>query len=449
MDTRTRIDPLTLPEIVDIIIPFLDRMQWLSRAAVVCRAWNQLYTPVLWRGMDIDREDNTPCDFGRQGIHVRQLRLGSFEDPHFDLIALFCPNIESLSVRYCNVTMETVAPYLRTLVPRLKRLELVSAMDSTDEFGSALAAGLSHGGDGGGSALEELELRCLRYGAEYDGLSVGTLVGIPDAYPGLKKIELNFIRILSLVTATENGCPLVPSEEEMATTTLAARMGNQDGGRGLQDDRFVKTHSALTYLFLGAAEIEHSTFVQLLRKTPRLVSLLIDSNKHFTGSVLDAFPTLYPELIHLTIIACSLDDQSLQHLALTQGDTLLDLTLCYCKQVTDSGVMAILSHCHRLISLSLSENPTVTVAIMMEDGLAERWSCYKTLRRLNIHQLGNINPWFPYARNDPRFERAQEALQKIQKRVRMLAKLEELGLFAHSSDVDLIRGYLGSGEGSG
>ncbi|KAF9082096.1 hypothetical protein BGX29_004088 [Mortierella sp. GBA35] len=304
MDTRTRIDPLTLPEIVDIIIPFLDRMQWLSRAAVVCRAWNQLYTPVLWREMDIDREDNTPCDFGRQGIHVRQLRLGSFEDPHFDLIALFCPNIESLSVRYCNVTMETLAPYLRTLVPRLKRLELVSAMDSTDEFGSALAAGLSHGGDGGGSALEELELRCLRYGAEYDGLSVGTLVGIPDAYPGLKKIELNFIRILSLVTATENGCPLVPSEEEMATTTLAARMGNQDGGRGLQDDRFVKTHSALTHLFLGASEIKDSTFVQLLRKTPRLISLLIDSNKHFTGSFLDAFPTLYPELIHLIIIAC-------------------------------------------------------------------------------------------------------------------------------------------------
>ncbi|KAF9079692.1 hypothetical protein BGX23_003430, partial [Mortierella sp. AD031] len=125
MEATTRIDPLTLPEIVDIIIPFLDKKRFLTQAAVVCKAWNQLYTPILWRDMGIVRlGSNTILNFERQGIHVRQLQLVNLENRNFDLVAPFCPNVDDLTLWYCSITLERLAPYLRTLAPKLKRLQL-------------------------------------------------------------------------------------------------------------------------------------------------------------------------------------------------------------------------------------------------------------------------------------------------------------------------------------
>ncbi|KAF9082324.1 hypothetical protein BGX29_003944, partial [Mortierella sp. GBA35] len=443
MDTITRIDPLTLPEIVDIIAPFLDRKQSLASAARVCKAWNRLYTPHLWRKLSIGSRDSAALNFARHGTHVRQLYLDTLEDSDFDLIAPFCPNIESLALILCKITLERLASYLRTLAPRLKRLRVKTAMACADKLISVLGAESPHqdGGANGGSALEDLRLVFDLFRGELVEISLDALMGLLEARPGLKKISIKWASIRDADAMSSNNRSLGSSMD------VAMPMAEElDDGRGLQDNGFVETQSALTHLSFLAAEIEERTLVRLLGKTPRLASLHIHSNDFLTGDFLTALPTLCPELTHLTmemcrsipgsaymrlfqssssspghrtlhleflrLELCNLDDQSLQYLASTQGDTLLELDLRYCKNVTDSGVMAMLSGCHRLTSLSIYGTSNVSVAIMMEDGPAERWSCYKSLKRLEIHGLGVVELPSRHAEDDPRIEQNREAFRK-------------------------------------
>ncbi|KAF9086894.1 hypothetical protein BGX23_008521, partial [Mortierella sp. AD031] len=368
MDTITRIDPLTLPEIVDIIAPFLDRKQSLASAARVCKAWNRLYTPHLWRKLSIGSRDSAALNFARHGTHVRQLYLDTLEDSDFDLIAPFCPNIESLALILCKITLERLASYLRTLAPRLKRLRVKTAMACADKLISVLGAESPHqdGGANGGSALEDLRLVFDLFRGELVEISLDALMGLLEALPGLKKISIKWASIRDADAMSSNNRSLGSSMD------VAMPMAEElDDGRGLQDNGFVEAQSALTHLSFLAAEIEERTLVRLLGKTPRLASLHIHSNDFLTGDFLTALPTLCPELTHLTmemcrsipgsaymrlfqssssspghrtlrleflrLELCNLDDQSLQYLASTQGDTLLELDLRYCKNVTDSG----------------------------------------------------------------------------------------------------------------
>ncbi|KAG0212125.1 hypothetical protein BGX33_003896 [Mortierella sp. NVP41] len=381
METKTHIGPLTLPDIVDSIIPFLDKKRFLARAAVVCRAWNQLYTPNLWRDTHIYQYCNKPIpSFKRQGIHVRQLSLGSLEDSHFNFIVPYCPNVERLNLWRSGVSFDRLNRYLGTYGARLKRfqLEVAEGPDQSSWYPppsswlgvlvSTLAAHGQHTGYGGGPALEELVLRFGYYEDQME-LSLDTLEGLLEACPSLKKITLNDFQILDFDDPTDNG-------------------------------RTLGSSSTLTKLTLRLMELD--------------------------------------DMILARLLDCDLDDQALQHLASTQGDTLLELTLCYSQDVTDSGVMAILSSCRHLTSLFLNGIPAVTMAIMMENGPAERWSCYKSLRRLEIQGLGVVDLSSEIAVDDPRIEENREAFRKMQKWVRMLPNLQELTV-----NEELIQGFLG------
>ncbi|KAF9092145.1 hypothetical protein BGX29_010592 [Mortierella sp. GBA35] len=140
---------------------------------------------------------------------------------------------------------------------------------------------------------------------------------------------------------------------------------------------------------------------------------------------------------------CMLDDQSLEKLAWSQAETRGSLTLRKCSRVTDSGITTILSHCHRLASLSLLQNSTVTVGVMMEEGPAYRWSCYKSLKRLEIRVLGVVRLPLPHAEDDPRVEQNRESFRRIRKRVRMLTTLRELCVSVYGTDEELVRGFWG------
>ncbi|KAF9129722.1 hypothetical protein BGW39_003866 [Mortierella sp. 14UC] len=94
---------------------------------------------------------------------------------------------------------------------------------------------------------------------------------------------------------------------------------------------------------------------------------------------------------------------------------------------------------HRLYELGLLDNPAVTVAIMSDENndndselftgsVSERQSrsCYKTLKRLDIRELGVVDLGNSYAADDPRIEQNREAFRRIRRRVRMLPALKNL-----------------------
>ncbi|KAF9092144.1 hypothetical protein BGX29_010591 [Mortierella sp. GBA35] len=278
METKARIDPLTLPDIVGSIVPFLDKKRFLAQAAVVCKAWNQLYILILWRDMGT-------------------VRLGNNTILNFDL-----------SVRYCGITLERLAPYLGTLAPKLKRLQLEAiAVNRRNELVSAIGVEPPHeeGGIDGGPPLEELRPMFSHYPGQVvtPALSLDTLVELLEARPGLKKIDLGNTSIINSATTTNNDHPLGSLEDVVMPTTMA--MEELDGGRGLQNNRVVGTQSALTHLSLSCVYIDDKALVLLLEKTPRLNSLDIDSNHSLRGHFLDPLPTLCPELTHFSMDSCT------------------------------------------------------------------------------------------------------------------------------------------------
>ncbi|KAF9086892.1 hypothetical protein BGX23_008519 [Mortierella sp. AD031] len=486
MEANTHIDPLTLPDIVHNIVPFFDGKQSLAHAALVCKEWNRIYTPYLWRNTDIHKKhDNAILNFERHGVHVRHLRLGSFEDSHFDLVAPFCPHVDRLDLWNTRVSFGRLVAYLRTNGPGLKRFQLnaAHALDRPergitvhlDELVSLLATGAHRAGNGGspgtgGPALEELELRfCI--GSSID-LCLDTLEELLGAC---------LVQILHPVPTANNDGRSAGLADPVTTTTAAATAvkEKQEVGNGLQDDGLVGSQSALTSLSLRGMNLDDRILLRLLERTPRLTSLALVFIRHLNGDFLDVLPSLCPELTRLNISSCKdipssvfarffqtlsspehhslaleylhlqhckVDDQSLHHLASTQCDTLLELTLRCCLHVTDSGVVAILSGCRRLTSLSLFGTPAVTVAIMMEDSPAERWSCYKSLERLRIRGLGVTEIRHRYWNDDTRIEQNPEAFQKIQKRVRMLPNLQELNVSVSGAEEELVQGFLGIEE---
>ncbi|KAG0212124.1 hypothetical protein BGX33_003895 [Mortierella sp. NVP41] len=410
MEANTHIDPLTLPDIVHNIVPFFDGKQSLAHAALVCKEWNRIYTPYLWRNTDIHKKhDNAILNFERHGVHVRHLRLGSFEDSHFDLVAPFCPHVDRLDLWNTRVSFGRLVAYLRTNGQGLKRFQLnaAHALDRPergitvhlDELVSLLATGAHRAGNGGspgtgGPALEELELRfCI--GSSID-LCLDTLEELLGAC---------LVQILHPVPTANNDGRSAGLADPVTTTTAAATAvkEKQEVGNGLQDDGLVGSQSALTSLSLR-----------------ELTRLNISSCKDIPSSVFaQFFQTLSsPEhhslaLEYLHLQHCKVDDQSLHHLASTQCDTLLELTLR---------------------------------SIMMEDSPAERWSCYKSLERLRIRGLGVTEIRHRYWNDDTRIEQNPEAFRKIQKRVRMLPNLQELNVSVSGAEEELVQGFLGIEE---
>ncbi|KAG0201334.1 hypothetical protein BGX33_010371 [Mortierella sp. NVP41] len=78
----------------------------------------------------------------------------------------------------------------------------------------------------------------------------------------------------------------------------------------------------------------------------------------------------------------------------------------------------------------------------MENGPAGRWSCFKSLKRLDIRRLGVVEFDLDHWDNATRIERNREAFRKIQKRIRMLPNLKELTVSVFGADEELIQGFL-------
>ncbi|KAH7057714.1 hypothetical protein BKA57DRAFT_499596 [Linnemannia elongata] len=99
--------PLTSLDIVDNIILHPNSRQSLARASLVCKAWNTLYTPVLWRRVcyNYSYVHITPPDFKQHGVYVRRHEVEGLNNylPVF-IATRHCPYIEVLDLYDCNRT---------------------------------------------------------------------------------------------------------------------------------------------------------------------------------------------------------------------------------------------------------------------------------------------------------------------------------------------------------
>ncbi|KAG0081183.1 hypothetical protein BGZ90_009828 [Linnemannia elongata] len=490
------IDPLTHPDIIDNIVPYLlgpdeDVPLSLANAALVCKSWNALYIPLLWREVHVPRRIPTIPDFSRQGVHVRLLEIARLEDSQMDLVGPFCRLVEGLALWECGVSVRKLVGYLRGVKGSLRWFKLGTTKVPVEDFVSAWVASGDTGGVGGGEVgpvLRELNLKFspFRRPQELTWTSLGALL---KALPQLESLHLAWVRISKQAIASESDRVKELPETGAVTETVAEEEQEKQCGLPLQDVRPLELPTKITYLFIRGIEMDDRTMVQLLDMTPRLATLLLNETKQLTGSFLETLPIICPELKCLTMKACdaiptsaytalfqtdadtdhllqlerlcldrcNLNDQTLYYIAISQADSLLDLTICQSDhRVTDTGIKDVLSRCHRLRSHNISNNPALTAAIMAdeeEDNITntrppteveqKRWACYKTLRRLDIRELAIVDLGLFYAEEDPRIEENRAAFRRIRRRIRMLPELEDLTLSVSGVDDDLLQGFLG------
>ncbi|KAK3848117.1 MAG: hypothetical protein J3R72DRAFT_506010 [Linnemannia gamsii] len=486
MSRPPSIDPLTLPDIVNNIIPYLkthpEDNRSLAYAARVNKAWNALYTPALWENVFFEpytgtrRSDYYGPDFRRQGIHVRYLHIESMGEDHLQLIgpqswpypplltslilSLGVMCVSSLDIVESDAQMEIVVRFLATVKSTLTRFEfsLWGAVPQAGVSALGMIDDTTTGAGDGFAALKELQLNLDIVDGSTE-VSWNSLLRLLRVCPHLEKLELTTIDLSGPAVMTDN------NEHE----------GDQMKGidHGLQGVHLLaEQQTKITTLSLVGFAMDDVTLAHLLGKTPPLTKLAVRFEEGIKDDFLDALPTLCLNvtkllfsgltyrcalpLEQLTLDDCTVDDQTLHHIASSQGRNLLELTLRHCKHVTDSGVMAILKGCYRLTAFVVANNPLVTMAILLDDSdynnnqdnnnyyaklsisdmerRQNKWSCYKTLKRLNTNSIG-LDYGLEIAQN-------QAAFRGIRRRIRMLPALEHLGMTVTKADNELVKGFL-------
>ncbi|KAF9149199.1 hypothetical protein BG015_009016 [Linnemannia schmuckeri] len=408
-------DPLTLPDIVDYVIPHLNVRQSLARAARVCKAWNAIYIPALWRVVNYNCMDKTVPAFERHGAFVRRLTISYLDDHHLELISHFCPHIESL-VLWSNsfASVEKLAPYLKSVRPMLKQL-VVNSTELSSEDVVSLLVGDGTGDDAavGDLALKELKVNCF---GKFSMLSWESLMILLKVGSNLETLRWQDVEIL--VPGDRSG------ENRIQQLLKAVTATEKASGLEEKDIRLLEDHTKITSLTLRQVVVNDRTLIQLLGKTPGLTYLYYDSRRRITDEALGVLSTLCPELKQLMLLSdnllpfptctqlfrpsaitnrslnlevlylnqCELDDTSLGLLILTQGSTLLEMALCKCLQFTDLRAKAILSGCRRLTILYLYGDHTITLATqegdepynLVADAKRKGWTCHKAMEILEI-----------------------------------------------------------------
>lgn len=418
--TSPSIDPLTFPDIVDHIIPYLDSPQSLARAARVCKAWNILYTPAVWRVVQYTCMNGTSPTFERHGALVRQLTVSHLDDYHLDLISPFCSHVESFVLwSNCVASAEKLAPYLRSIRPTLERF----VVNSTELRPEDVVSVLIDDGVGGDAvvylALMELKVKCFGRLTRLT-LSWESLMMLLKASPNLRTVRWESLEILA---------PVDRSDQNGIHRLLGTITATEEGvGQEEKDVRLLEERTKITSLTLQSVMVSDKTLIQLLRKTPELTYLDYSSlHPTGTGEVLGVLPTICPELKQLIFMSdnlipsrtstqlfrpsaitnqslglkelflghCELDDTSLDLLISTQGSTLLEMSLWNCLPFTDSRAKAILSGCHCLTILYLYGDHTITLATqegdemnnLVEDAKRKGWTCHKAMETFEVHSV--------------------------------------------------------------
>ncbi|KAG0047959.1 hypothetical protein BGZ83_007091 [Gryganskiella cystojenkinii] len=151
---------------------------------------------------------------------------------------------------------------------------------------------------------------------------------------------------------------------------------------------------SLARLFERADKSDDSTTIALSSLSGVTPSLSAVSTTATTTSQTpqeQQYPGLRLKRVKLAYLR-GLDDNVMRSLATHQGSTLERLSVQWCPDVTDAGVLPIFSHCSQLeeLCLCLSKlspdifKPTAAGAQSSVNGDLKHWACEQTLQRLEI-----------------------------------------------------------------
>ncbi|KAG0333910.1 hypothetical protein BG000_008785 [Podila horticola] len=443
--TSATADALAMPEIVAAIAQHMRQNRHVATACLVSKAWNALWTPILWRDLEFDRkEDTLPHEFDRQGQWVRNLTFDLAKDVHFAMFEPHCRALQGLNLGSCEITSEKLMPYLKHLSPTLRWLELESyAIEAASLF--PVLSNHLHG-------LEYLNFSFPSYKGP-SVLHINALLDLLHNCPSLKEIELTGVKI-----AIETEDPNIPTDLDSADYQQLQPTTNLT----------TKKASRLEFLTLESCILSDTALTIILDLTSNLKSLFIARVHSITDAGIQQIPALCPQISSLTLTSCvqlepdtfsrlftdkktiwhlryvdlamsNIDDTALGVLVRDQGDSLEFLAIERCQKITDTGVEAILRHCHRLESLSLYGLVHATAAVM--DGPQDRWACWRTLERLDIRKLGVVDLQFRFTKDDPRIATNRAAFAQIKHRVQLLPRLHKLAVGIFGLHAELLQGF--------
>ncbi|KAF9294235.1 hypothetical protein BGZ74_011360 [Mortierella antarctica] len=442
--TSATADALAMPEIVAAIAQHIHQSRHVATACLVSKAWNTLWTPILWRDLDFDRkEDTLPHEFDRQGQWVRNLTFDLAKDVHFTLFEPHCRVLQGLNLGSCEITTEKLLPYLKHLSPTLRWLELESYAIEARSLFPVLSTHL-HG-------LEYLNFSFPSYKGP-SVLHIDALLQLLYSCPSLKEIELMGVNLA------------IEIEDPNILTDLDSADSHQQQPANITTEK----NSRLEFLTLESCVLSDTALTIILTLTSHLKSLIIARVRSLTDMGIQQIPALCPQVSSLTLTNCpqlepdtfsrlfmdkkelwqlryvdlamsNIDDTALGVLVRDQGDFIEFLAIGRCQKITNAGVEAILRHCRRLESLSLYGLVQATAAIM--DGPQDRWACWRTLERLDIRKLGVVDLEFRFAEDDPRIARNRAAFAQIKHRVQQLPQLRKLAVGIFGLHAELLQGF--------
>ncbi|KAF9355165.1 hypothetical protein BGX26_006901 [Mortierella sp. AD094] len=412
--------PLAIPEILSIILSFLDKQSILS-SITVSRVWNESATPALWKSLS--RPPLTPNFFSqleKSGCHVQ----------HLDVV------LDTDNDSYSIVPIEFTRVLKST--PRLNSLSLRLSSGGTSETRSSLLKATAS---------------IISNQLEFLSLGIGN-ISSDDAQEFF--LSLTSIKKLELIQcATRSVIKAITEAQESRPTGLHSFLvkGNLSGiaPEMRQEEWF-----------------GNDSFSQLSSTFVDLRQISITSIHSLTSAGLISFSERFKELTHINFQCCGLIEPvgfetlieaspSLTHVRL--GHTLVNdhalfklsspssrasklkvLVVSYCANVTSLGIESIVMFCQNLRILDFSVCPGVKNDIF--DGPAWECSLLEVLLMSGTYRDEVINEDAVLANMRDRERRrtlTNAELSNIYRQLGQLKQLRELDIGGMPFDLNLFQ----------
>ncbi|KAF9355208.1 hypothetical protein BGX26_006858 [Mortierella sp. AD094] len=457
-DKNLAIEALDLPEIVNAIAQHIRPQRTLAKACLVCKAWKEAWTPLLWKNIEFNRrEDEIPDSIKQYGYLVKGLDYQNPKDPHLPLVLPFCPNLQRLTLGNTDITMPVLAPYLKNdhIGRTLSSIVLEVYAIQAKELFPVLAKHCRR--------LEYIELLFMQLDMNVVKHSVFMRLLKSCSHLG----EL----VLAKVSIVDDDAEEAAEEEKEEEEEEDMGDGTDEEEKNIVDQN--RKQSRLEVLDLGQTEQSDKGFLELLQQCPNLLGIYFGPNRKLTdkfiikipelcpkidslsfyqpseltssgiAQLLQGTPSNYLELRYLKLTGSPTNDQIVKQVAYSQARSLVTLNLQQSSMVTDDSIEAILKHCCRLESLLL-KGTNVSPAIMQ--GPQDRWGCFETLDQLDIRGIGILDLPRYYDPDDWRIGNNQEMFKVIKRRIEMLPKLKKLAMSFCGLRKELIQGFGNDGD---
>jgi len=363
-------NPVNIPELLAMVCSQMDKNTLLA-AALVCHTWSKICIPFLWETCFFTAElyGEHHAVFDAHASMIRHLDakhrlIGG--DARF--IAQQCPNLQTLSLRYCPVTPGTlevlcVSSFLiesltldrcpgvkSSIVEKLSRLTRLSRLEiiiPTQERGE---------GDWREEHLVHLLTHCLE---------LKTL--------GIKGPDLSHVHLLRLQSH--------PTMLELRDLQLISTFLSADAL-----GRLLMKCPSLTALTLLSNANTNGMLHTIAQNCPRLERLGLRNSKSFSTTAFEQVFKSCPTLRDLDISFTLVQDTAVTTLA-SQCPHLERLDLTGCSRLTKDGLREVLERSTELRELRVKGCRKLSIAAFSSN---EPWACKDRLEFLDMASVGIV-----------------------------------------------------------